>query len=95
MPGVRFLIAQNPNEVLDPEHRIRLARIMRWSLVKLAYHEFLKKYNVNVFENFEFPGGVNPVFSQLWIFYHADVVPTVVNEIQEDDGQVYTKEVML
>ena len=59
-----------------------------------AYQDFLKKYNINVFENFECPDGVNPLlFSQLCIYYYADVLPTVVNKIQEEDGLVYTKEV--
>ena len=67
---------------------------MGWNLVKLAYQEFLKKYNINVFEDFECPDGVNPLlFSQLCIYYYADVVPAVVNEIQDEDGLVYTKEI--
>ena len=40
---VRILITQNPNKVLDPEHKSRLPRIMGWNLVKLAYQKFLKK----------------------------------------------------
>ena len=43
VPRVGFLITQNPNEVLDPEHKTRLPGIMGWNLVKLAYQEFLKK----------------------------------------------------
>ena len=61
MPRVRFLITQNPNKVLDPDHRTRLPGIVGWNLVKLAYQEFLKKYNINVFEDFECPDGVNPL----------------------------------
>ena len=38
--------------------------------------------------------GVNLLlFSQLCIYYYTDVVPTVVNEIQDEDGLVYTKEI--
>ena len=33
------------------------------------------------------------LFSQLCIYYYADVVPAVVNEIQDEDGLVYTKEI--
>ena len=44
VPKVGFLITQNPNNVLDPDHRTRLPRIVGWNLVKLAYQEFLKKY---------------------------------------------------
>ena len=47
-----------------------------------------------MFEDFECPDGVNPLlFSQLCIYYYTDVVPTVVNEIQDKDGLVYTKEI--
>ena len=34
MPRVRFLIIQNLNKVLDPDHRTRLPRIVGWNLVK-------------------------------------------------------------
>ena len=94
VPRVRFLITKNPNKVLDPDHRTRLPGIVGWNLVKLAYQEFLKKYNIDVFEDFECWDEVNPLlFSQLCIYYYADVVPAVVNEIQDEDGLVYTKEV--
>ena len=94
VPRVRFLITQNPNKVLDPDHRTRFPRIVWWNLVKLVYQEFLKKYNINVFEDFECPDRVNPLlFSQLCIYYYADVVPAVVNKICDEDGLVYTKEV--
>ena len=63
-------------------------------MIKLAYQEFLKKYNINVFEDFECPDGVNPLLSsQLYIYHYADVVPAVVNEIQDEDGLVYTEEI--
>ena len=78
--------------MLDPDHRTRLPRIVGWNLVKLAYQEFLKKYNINVFEDFECPDGVNPLlFSQLCIYYYADMVPAVVSEIQDKDGLIYTE----
>ena len=94
VPRVGFLITQNPNKVLDPDHRTRLPGIVGWNLVKLAYQEFLKKYNIYVFEDFECPDRVNPLlFSQLCIYYYADVVPAVVNEIQDEGGLIYTKEV--
>ena len=43
VPRVRFLITQNPNEVLDPEHKTRLPGIVGWNLVRLAYEEFTRK----------------------------------------------------
>ena len=94
VPRVRFLIIQNPKKVLDPGHKTRLPGIAGWNLVKLAYQEFFKKYNTDVFEDFECLDGVNPLlFSQLFIYYYADVLPAVVNEIQDEDGLVYTEEV--
>ena len=36
VPRVRFLIMQNPNKVLDPDHKTRLPRIVGWNLVKLV-----------------------------------------------------------
>ena len=54
-----------------------------------------QKYNINVFEDFECQDGVNPLlFSQLCIYYYADVVPAVVNEIQDQDGLIYTEEII-
>ena len=85
VPRVGFLITQNPNKVLDPDHKSGV------EFGKLAYQEFLKKYNIDVFEDFE---GVNPLLSsQLCIYYYADVVPAVVNEVQDEDGLIYTEEI--
>ena len=63
-------------------------------LVKLVHQEFLNKYDIDVFEDFECQDRVNPLlFSQLCIYYYTDVVPAVVNEIHDEDGLVYTKEI--
>ena len=52
------------------------------------------KYSIGIFEDFECLDGVNPLlFFQLCIYYYADLVPAVVNEIQDKDGLVYTKEI--
>ena len=89
VPKVGFLITQNPNEVLDPEHKTRLPSIVGWNLVRLAYEEFTKKHS---FGNFECPEGVEPLlFSQLCIYYYADKVQAVVHEIEAEDGLVYTE----
>ena len=75
VPMVRFLITQNPNKVLDPKHKTRLPGVVGWNLVKLVYQEFLKKYNIDVFQDFECPDVVNPLlFSELCIYYYADVM---------------------
>ena len=90
VPRVRFLIIQNPKDVLDPEHKTRLPSIVRWNLVRLAYEEFTKMHNPIVFENFECLEGVELLlFSQLCICYYADKVAAVVNEIEAEDGLVY------
>ena len=73
VPRVRFLITQNPNKVLDPEHRTRLPGIVGWNLVKLAYQDFLKKYNIDVFEDFECPDG-----SKSSIIFHSCVFITML-----------------
>ena len=84
---------QNPNEVLDPEHKAKLPGIMGWNLVRLPYEGFTKKHNP-IFENFECLEGTDPsLFSQLYIYYYSNVVPTVVSEIQAEDGLVYTEAV--
>ena len=92
--GSDSIITQNPNKVLDPGNRTGLPGIVGWNLVKLAYQEFLKKYNIDVFEDFECLDRVNPLlFSQLCIYYYADVVPAVLNEICDEDELDYTKKV--
>ena len=68
--------------MLDPEHKTRLASIVRWNLVRLAYDKFIKEHNTIVFENFECPEGVETLlFLQQCIYYYADKVPAVINEI--------------
>ena len=53
-----------------------------------------QKYIINVFEDFECLDEVNPLlFSQLCMYYYADIVLAVVNEIQDKDGLVYTEEI--
>ena len=65
-------------------------------LGKTSIPRIPQKYNINVFEDFECPDGVNPLlFSQLCIYYYADVVPAVVNEIQDENGLVYTEEITI
>ena len=60
---------------------------MGWTLVNLANEEFIKKHYDTVFENFEMSDGVNPLLlSQLSIFYYAEEMLAVVNEILEEDG---------
>ena len=86
------MITQNPNEVLDSEHKTRLPGTVGWNLVRLAYEEFTKEHNPIVFENFKCLEGVEPLlFFQLCIYYYADKVPAVINKIQTEDGLVYNE----
>ena len=78
---------------MGPEHKTRLPRNSGVELGKTSIPRFPKKY-IDVFENFECQEGVNPLlFSQLCIYYYADIVLAVVNEIQDEGGLIYTKEV--
>ena len=62
--------------------------------MRLAYEEFTKEHNPIVFENFKCPEGVELLFfSQLCIYYYANKLSAVVNEIQTEDGLVYTEPV--
>ena len=61
VPRIAFVITQNPNEVLDPEHKTRLPSIVGWKLVRLAYEELTKKHTPIMFENFKCPEGVEPL----------------------------------
>ena len=95
VPRVRFLITQNPNKVLYPDHKTRLPRIVGLEPVKTSVPRVPQTYNIDVFEDFECPDGVNSLlFLQLCIYYFGDVVPAVVNEIQDEDVLVYTKEII-
>ena len=65
-------------------------------LEKLAYQEFLKKkpHNTKMFENFEYLKDTNSlVFSQLCIYYYANIIPALVNGVQLEDGQIYIEAV--
>ena len=65
VPRARFLITQNPNEIVDPEHRTRLPGIVQWDLVKLVYNKFLKRHNINVFEI------LNAPMESILCFFHS------------------------
>ena len=62
--------------------------------MRLAYEEFTKEYNPIVFD-IKFLEGVEPLlFLQLCIYYYADMMPVVINEIQTVDGLVYTEAII-
>ena len=77
--------------MLYPEHKTKLPSLTGWDLVRLAYEELTKKHNPIIFENFEYLKGLDPLlFSWLCIYYYADIVIAVVNEIQAEDSLFYT-----
>ena len=95
VPSVRFLITQNPNQVLDPEYKTRLPNIVGLTLVRLAYEKFTKGHSPIVFENFECWEGIEALlFSQFCIYYYVYKVPAVVNEIQTEHSLVYTEAII-
>ena len=72
VPKVRVLITQEPNELLDMCHKIKLPGVIGWNQIKLAYEVFVQKYGVLYLENFDCPTGVSPLFfSQLCVFHHC------------------------
>ena len=60
--------------------------------MKLAYAEFINQHGTKVFEHVECLGVDHLLFSQLCAYYYTNVVPAVVNEIQED-GVIFIESV--
>ena len=75
VPEVGVPITQEPNELLDTDHKTKLPGIIGWNLKKLAYEMSVQKYGVLCMENFDCPTEVSPLlFSQLCVFHHAKQV---------------------
>ena len=53
VPKVGVLIIQEPNELLDTCHKTKLAGVVCWNLIKLAFEVFVQKYGVLCLENFD------------------------------------------
>ena len=53
VPKVGVLIIQEPNELLDTCHKTKLAGVVGWNLIKLAFEVFVQKYGVLCLENFD------------------------------------------
>ena len=93
-PKVRFLVVKDPSDLLQTKKKMKLPGIISWNLIKLAYQEFIKKYPVEVFNNFQCSQHVDPLlFSQLCVYYYTDVRPAEVNKVIEGDC-VYTESIV-
>ena len=94
VPKVGFLVVKDPSDLLQTRKKMKLPGIIDWNLIKLAYQEFIKKYPVEVFNNFQCPQHVDPLlFSQLCVYYYSDVGPAEVNKVIEGDC-VYTESIV-
>ena len=89
VPRVRFLVTLNPNKFLHPEYKKRVPGIKGWNLVKLAYQEFLKKYNIDVFENFveAVPTVINKIQDEGWLLYTKEITKNKKGKIVDKTHQ--------
>ena len=63
------------------------------SLIKLAYQQFVKKHQKEVFSSFQCPQNVDLLlFFQLCVYYSTDIRPPVVNQVIEGDC-IYTESI--
>ena len=46
VPKVGVLITQEPSEVLNECHKTKLAGVISWNMIKLAYQVFIQKYGI-------------------------------------------------
>ena len=73
-PNVGVLIIEEPNQVLDKKHHIKVPEMVGWNLVWLSYNAIIKEHWTVGFDSFEYTEGVGPLlFSQLCIYHYSDV----------------------
>ena len=78
---VGFLTIEEPSLVLDKKHQTKLLGIIGWNLIWLTYMVFTEKYWEEKFNSFQCPAGGNPLlFSQLCLYYYADVSRRIIME---------------
>ena len=93
VPRVGFLVVKDPSDLLQTKKKTKLPGIIGWNLVRLEYQEFINKYPVKVFDNFQCPQNIDPLlFSQLCVYYYTDIRPAVVTEVIEGD-YIYTESI--
>ena len=73
IPRVGILVTSDPDWLQDPKPQTRLLGEVGRNLVHLAFKEFIKLYGTTVFDSFNCPSGVRPLFSQLCVYYYLDV----------------------
>ena len=69
MPKVGVLIVQNPNELLDDYNKSKLAGIIGWNLIKLAYQVFVEKFGKESLEKFNCPTGISPLLFHSFVYF--------------------------
>ena len=67
---VRFLVVKDPSDLLQTIRKTKLPGIIRWSLIKLAYQEFVKKYPVEAFNSFQCLQNIDPLLFQLCLLLY-------------------------
>ena len=73
VPNVGILIIEDPSQVLDKKHQLKLPGIVGWNLIQLSYNTFVEKYGTSGFDSFVCLEGVNPLlFSQLCVYHHSN-----------------------
>ena len=84
VPKVGFLVAKDPNTLLEPQHATQLLGVIGCNLIHLGCEEFGKQYGFKCFKNFQCPSSVHPVvFSQFCTFSHQERL----NAQAESEGQ--------
>ena len=63
VPNVGILVVEDPSQVLNKKHQLKLPGIVGWNLVQLSYNAFIKKYGTAQFNSFTYPEGVILYFS--------------------------------
>ena len=73
MLNVDVLIVEDPSQVLEKKHQLKLPGIVGWNLVWLSYNTFIEKYRTSGFNSFTCLEGVSPLlFSQLCVYHYSD-----------------------
>ena len=84
-------MVKDPNELIETKKKTKLPSIIRWNLVKPTCQEFIKRYDIEVFNSFQCQQQIDPLLSsQLCVYYYTDINPAVVSET-EMEGHVYTE----
>ena len=77
IPHVGFLVAKDPNTLLEPQHNTQLLGLIRCNLIWLGCEEFRRVYGLKAFEEFHCLVNVHPVvFLQPCSFYHQGKLPS-------------------